>query len=151
MKNTNKNTLASMTRVLGTIAVIFALVFSLSTCDDTPKDTVTQSDYYGTWKDVRSGIIIITLSASGYKQEIGTDYIQCAITNWQAAENTHATGKVDFPSGYKLDTTITALNNFWGNIGDNETWYIYLSNDKKKLVNGRGNQDVDSNVIYVKQ
>jgi hypothetical protein len=124
MKNTNKNTLAPVTRVLGIAALMLAMVFTLSSCkeDDPPPDD-PQEAFYGTWlcSDAQSGYgcdmtIKITEGKFELTDTVG-DYIKFDIDKW--TEVTTKTGTdsfptthdllANYPSGYTLDVKAGTL------------------------------------------
>jgi hypothetical protein len=83
----------------------------------------------------------------------GGNHLYFSITKWTAVENTDAATKGDYPNGYKLDGSVTAINGSWGvwtTVGQkDQPIYVYMHKDRDKI--RRGDVTFVFVIIYNKQ
>jgi hypothetical protein len=164
MKNTNKNTLAPVTRVLGIAALMLAMVFTLSSCkeDDPPPDDPKEA-YFGTWfLSYGPGNGSETIKITEGKFELtGTSgwSFKFDIDKW--TEVTTKTGTyhfpetdnllADYPSGYTLDVKAGTLNKSDSVVGFT-IFAVYMHKDGKSIRTCANTWPyIDDDEVYIKQ
>jgi hypothetical protein len=163
-------------KLIGTILLVFALVFTLTACgngttssNDKDKDkdkdkTVTQSDYYGTWKNTTGSIMgtnngpyELTLSAGQfYLVDNNGDFRKLTSLVWTPASypattnqpNIDAGYPTDYPTGYILSGTHTYQGSY-----NSPTAYVALhkSNRNKMLINLLPTNSLGMQLIFDKK
>jgi hypothetical protein len=154
-------------KLIGTVLLVLAVVFTLTTCsdgrgggggsgngiNDKDKDKdlgpVKHADYYGTWVG-GSQIFTISETSLTWKNTNLNTYVTWSLDTVTAVTNT-GSNKADYPNGFEFAGKVTAIDGTWtlgtysvSSVGEDCLFALYMHTGKGMFSTPGGN-------IYIKQ
>jgi hypothetical protein len=110
--------------------------------------------FYGKWENNRSsGMMTVELSAESWKAAYSDSSDSYTIDGliWKPVVNSDPVTKDEYPKGYYITGTATHVKNITNlEIGQQRTWAIYISKDKKKFLRRQQNVQDGPDFVFTK-
>jgi hypothetical protein len=110
--------------------------------------------FYGKWENNRSsGMMTVDLSAESWKAVYSDSINSYTIERltWKPVVNNDPVTKDEYPRGYYITGTAAQVNNISNlETGQQRTWAIYISKDKKKFLRKQPDTQDGADFVFTK-